>query len=44
MREADFQPIRWWQVLIGGCIVVPACVWGLLWAFVILGWVLEGGA
>lgn len=44
MPDADFQPIRWWQVLIGGLVVVPALTYGLLWAFVILGWVLEGGA
>jgi hypothetical protein len=43
MPEAAKSPLPWWQVILGG-VAVAAGTFGLLWAIVILGWALEGGA
>lgn len=43
MREARDESPAWWAVILGG-IAVAAGTFGLLWAIVILGWALEGGA
>lgn len=41
MRIADEGRLPWWQVVLGG-IAVAGAGYGLLWAIVILGWILEG--
>lgn len=40
-RHNEIEPIRWWQVVLGG-IAFAGAVLVLIWGFAILGFMLEG--